>query len=126
MTIKKLYWIVIPLSIVLAGSIVINVMAWRFFKSMETWTAVTEIQNVKFRANKLIRLQGHLNKGEIEEAQVLTESLYGIETSLLELMQDPDLYPKSINRAAKSTLVEIESNFNQSSEDNEKPVEATN
>ena len=126
MTIKKLYWIVIPLSIVLAGSVAINVMAWRFIKSMETWTAGTEIQNAKFRANKLIRLHGHLNNGEIEEAQALAESLYGIETSLLELMQDHDLYSESINRTAKSTLVEIESRFNESSEENEKPVEAPN
>ena len=126
MTNKKYLWIVVPLSIALAGSVVVNFMAWRYFKAMEIWSAGTEIQNAKFRAEKLTKLRHHLSNGEIEEAQALAKRLYGIEISLFEIMQEPDLYPESVQRRAKSVLTQFESDFNSASKNNEESLESSN
>jgi len=123
---KKFYWIVIPLSIILFGSIAMNVVAWQFVRATNEWKYNTEIMNAKFRTDKLIKLRDHLNNREIEEAQVLINGLFGVETSLFELMQKPDLYPESVNQHAKRALAEVESNFNQSSQSNKEPSEQSN
>ena len=85
-----------------------------------------EIMSAKFRAGKLIRLRDHLNKQEIEETQVLINRLFKVETSLLELMLEPDYYPESVNKHAKRVLAEIESSFNQSSQSNEETSDKSN
>lgn len=120
---KKFYWVVIPLSIALFGSIAMNVVVWQFVKATNEWKHNTEIMDAKIRADKLIKLRDHLNNREIEETQALINGLFGLETSLLELLQKPDLYPESVSQHANRVLAEIESSFNQSSQSNEEPSE---
>jgi len=126
MTNKKVYWIVIPLSILLVVSVAINVAAWRFVRTTNIMHENSKIQNARFRAVKLKTLRDHLNDGEIEEAQDLINLLYGIETTHLELMLNPELYPEPVNRHAKLVLEEIESSFDQTTKSIGKAVETPN
>jgi len=126
MTNRKFYWIVLPLSIALLGSLAINVMGWRFVKQININQGSANIQNAKFTTTELKKLRNHLNNGEIEEAQSIIDLLYKIETMRLEVILSPDLYPEPMIQYTKKVLAETKLGFDPATEINEKTDEESN
>lgn len=67
-----------------------------------------KIQNIKFRTDKLKKIQDYLDSGEVEEARTLIGQLHVMDITHLEIMLDSSRYPEPINQRAKKVLAEIE------------------
>ncbi len=68
---KKLVWVLIPLSLFLGVFLTIKLVSPRVVETFNILHGEANIQNAKFRANKLKEIQVHLDNEEIEKAREL-------------------------------------------------------
>ena len=88
MTQKKLLWILIPLSVLAGGFLALTVVTPRVVEFFNVLQLETDIQNAKFRMDRLKEIQELLDTAEIESARELTNRMYKLDIQLLEMIQD--------------------------------------
>ena len=76
---------------------------------MNIWFNINHITNIQFQSFRYRELSQYLEDGDIERLSKKLEFLAELNTGTLNMMQDPEKYPATVNRAARITLQRIAS-----------------
>ena len=105
----KSFWIILVLSVALLGAAGVAGLSLYYVKEMNIVYNIDHITNIRFQSFRYRELSQYLEDGDIDRASKKLKFLAELNTSTLNMMQDPEKYPATVNRAARITLERIAS-----------------